>query len=232
MIAFVAGAVVTVASATGLAVGGGLLWLDQTQRDNAGFVSTDTVSMRTTGYALVSDGMTIDTGGWTGMPHRIIGDARVRVEPATGDAVFVGLARTGDVNLYLAGVGYSTVQSFQQGHVRYIDHAGTPPSATPADAGIWRVQASGTGPQTITWPVESGAWTVVVMSSDASAGVNVRASVGATAPILDWLWIAVIASAGTTFLLGILLVVLAIPRSPRVIEQQRPDTRTGAGLPS
>ena len=70
------------------------------------------------------------------------------------------------------------------------------------------------------------------MSSDASAGVNMRASVGATAPILDWLWIAVIASAGTTFLLGILLVVLAIPRSSRVIEQQRPDTRTGAGLPS
>jgi Domain of unknown function (DUF4389) len=213
VVALVTGVLVTFASLIGLAAGGALAWMDQTQRDSAGFVTSDTVSLRTTGYALTSAGMTIDAGSWTGMPRRMIGDARVRVESADGQSVFVGLARSGDVRRYLAGVGYSTVWRFGPDGTQYTEHSGTAPSVPPAGAGIWRVQASGAGAQTITWPVESGDWTVVVMSADATAGVDVRVAVGATAPVLDWLWIAVLVSAGVFLVLGALVVALAVPRS-------------------
>jgi hypothetical protein len=51
------------------------------------------------------------------------------------------------------------------------------------------------------------------MSADATAGVDVRLAVGATAPALDWLWIAILVSAGVFLVLGALVVALAVPRS-------------------
>jgi Domain of unknown function (DUF4389) len=230
----VLGTLVAFASAFGLAAGGAMLWLDQTQRDAAGFLTSDSASFRTAGYALVSEDLTIDAGTWTGMPRRLIGDARVRVESADDGPVFVGVARSADVGGYLAGVGYATVRSFGPDGTRYTDHAGTAPSVSPAALTIWRVQAGGTGVQTINWTVESGDWTMVVMSPDGTAGVDVRVDIGATAPALDWLSVVVLASAGAFFVLGVVAVVLVVPRSAggvQVNEQRRPDTQSGAGLP-
>ena len=216
VITTVLGTAVALASAFGLAVGGTMLWLDQTQRDGAGYLTSDTVSLRTTGYALVSENLTIDTGAATEVPRRLIGDARVRVEAAGDGPVFIGVARSGDVRNYLAGVDYSTVRSYGPDGTNYSDHTGTAPTSAPNDATIWRTQASGTGVQTITWGVESGDWTIVVMSPDGTAGIDVRLDVGATAPALDWLSIAVLISAGAFFVLGVLAVALAVPRTRRV----------------
>ncbi|TCC08468.1 hypothetical protein [Kribbella soli] len=44
---------------------------------------------------------------------------------------------------------------------------------------------------------------------------DVRADVGATAPALEWAWIAVLTSAGLTLLLGLVLVTLAVVRQPK-----------------
>jgi hypothetical protein len=212
----VLGTVVALASAFGLAVGGTMVWLDQTQRDGAGYLTTDTVSLRTTGYALVSEELTIDTGTATGVPRRLIGDARIRVESANDGPVFIGIARSSDVRDYLAGVNYSTVRSFGPDGTQYTEQSGTAPAAAPTDATIWRTQASGTGVQTITWAVESGDWTIVVMSPDGSAGIDVQMDVGATVPALDWLSIVVLISAGAFFALGVLAVALAVPRTRSV----------------
>jgi len=214
VITVVIGSLVALMSVAGLAVGGVMLWLDQTQRDSAGFVTSDRESVRTTAYALVSENMSIEAG--PGLPRRLIGDARVRVESANGGPVFVGVARSTDVRNYLNGVGYTTLQSFGPGPTQYDDHAGTAPSTSPTKLAIWRQQANGNGTQTIIWPVESGDWTIVVMSPEATAGVDVRMDVGATAPALDWLWIAVLTSAGAFFVLGVVAIVLAVPRAGRV----------------
>lgn len=228
------GVLVTFASALGLAVGGAMVWLDQTQRDEAGFLTSDSVSLRTSSYALVSEDLTIDAGTWTGLPRRLIGDARVRVEAANGGSVFVGVARSADVRNYLAGVGYAIVRSWEPDGTTYTDHAGTAPATAPARLPIWETQAVGTGVRAITWPVENGDWTVVVMSAGGTAGVDVRADIGATAPALGWVSVLVLVSAGLFFLLGVIAVVLAVTRSTvkvPVSGQPRPDTRTGAGLP-
>jgi hypothetical protein len=224
VVALVLGVVVTLASVAGLAVGGALAWLDQGRRDSAGFVTSGQVAMSTSGYALTSERFTIDAGATT-VPRNWFGDARLRVASTGGAPVFVGLARSADVATYLTGVGHTTVKAIGPNNTTYDDHAGGAPSTEPAALHIWRVQASGPGEQTITWPVENGDWTLVVMAADASGNVSVRADVGATAPALEWAWIVVLASAGMALVLGLLLVVLAVVRreQPGPSALQRPQ---------
>ncbi|HWD83085.1 MAG TPA: DUF4389 domain-containing protein, partial [Kribbella sp.] len=214
IVALVLGVVVTLASVVGLAVGGALAWLDEGRRDAAGYVTSDQVTLSTTGYALTSENLTIGSNGTT-LPHRWFGDARVRVSSTDGRPVFVGLARSADVSSYLSGLGYTTVKAFGPNRTTYENHVGLAPSTAPAALTIWRVQASGPGEQTITWPLENGDWTLVVMAADGSRTVDVRADVGATAPALEWAWIAVLTSAGVTLLLGVALVMLAVVRQPK-----------------
>jgi hypothetical protein len=142
------------------------------------------------------------------------GDARFRAVGTDGSPVFVGLARSADVNAYLSGV-HHTVTAIGPTNTSYDDHDGTAPSTLPTEQTIWRAKASGPGEPSITWPVENGEWTLVVMAADASPDVNVRADVGATAPALGWVWIVVLISAGVTLVLGLLLVVLAVVRRPQ-----------------
>ncbi|MET9311801.1 DUF4389 domain-containing protein [Kribbella sp. NPDC003505] len=214
VVALVLGIVVTLASVVGLTVGGTLAWLDEGRRDSAGFVTSGRVTLSTSGYALVSENMTIDAGA-TNVPRDWFGDVRVRAASTEGIPVFVGLARSADVRSYLSGVGYATVRSLGMNRPAYDDHAGGPPPVAPTEIDIWRVQASGPGEQSITWPIDNGEWTLVVMAADGSGNVTVRADVGATAPALEWAWIVVLVSAGLTLLLGVALVVLAVVRRPQ-----------------
>jgi hypothetical protein len=213
-IALVVGVLVTLASVAGFAVGGALAWLDQGQRDAAGFVTSDKVTLSTSGYALTSERLTVEAGSAT-LPHRWFGDARVRVSTISGSPVFVGIASSADVRRYLTGVGYTTVTAVGPNTTTYDDHAGAAPSTAPTELKIWRAQAAGPGEQTIIWPIENGDWTLVVMAPDGSNNVRVQADVGATAPALEWLWIAVLASSGVFLLLGTLTVVLAAVRQPK-----------------
>jgi len=213
-VALVLGVLVVLASMVGIAVGGTVAWFDQGRRDDAGFVTSDKGTLSTSSYALVSEDLEIDLGS-TSVPHRWIGDARLRVESATGGPVFVGLASATDVRQYLAGVQYTTVKAIGPGATTYDHHPGTAPGTAPTDLPIWRMQAAGTGQQTITWPIENGDWALVVMAPDGSRTVSVQADVGATAPALKALWIAILSSSVLFLLLGTLAVVLAVVRQPK-----------------
>ena len=56
----------------------------------------------------------------------------------------------------------------------------------PASQSFWASRTSGSGRQTLTWPVEKGNWAVVIMNADGSAGVEAGVSVGAKAGFLVW----------------------------------------------
>ncbi|MFF0341430.1 hypothetical protein [Kribbella sp. NPDC004875] len=208
------GILVTLASVVGLTIGGALAWLDEGRRDSAGFITSDKVTLTSPGYAVTSANLTIDAGA-ASIPHRWFGDARIRARSTDGTPIFVGLANSSDVRRYLSGVAYSTVTDLGPNRTTYAEHAGGAPVVPPAALRIWRTQASGPGEQSISWPFEEGDWTLVVMPANGSRGVNVRADAGATAPVLEWVWIVVLVSAGVTFVLGVLLVVLAVVRQPK-----------------
>jgi hypothetical protein len=57
--------------------------------------------------------------------------------------------------------------------------------AAPATQDIWTASTSGSGTQQLTWDVEDGDWSVVVMNADGSAGVDTHISAGADVPIVD-----------------------------------------------
>ena len=83
-----------------------------------------------------------------------------------------------------------------------VGHPGTAVPAAPAAAVPWVAQVQGTGSLTLTWTVTDGDWTAVVMNSDASPGVTVRADAGVSSAALPWL-------AGELLAAGVLLGVAA-----------------------
>jgi hypothetical protein len=106
--------------------------------------------------------------------------------PGSGE-LFLGIAPAGAVAAYLDGVAHDTITEWDCDvddivDVEYTTLAGTAAPTAPAAEPMWVTAASGTEQPTLDWTIESGAWTVVVMNADASAGVAADLRFGAQAP--------------------------------------------------
>jgi hypothetical protein len=189
----------------GLLAGGcGLLWADQTQRDDDGYLSTPTERFEASSYAIVSEPIDLveaDTEGadWL-LSDDVLGDVRLQADD--GD-LFIGIGPTSDVEAYLRGVEHHllTDVKYDPFRARYEARAGDAPTAPPGEQEFWAATASGSGEQTLTWDPESGNWSLVLMNADASSAVAADLSVGAEANFLIWLAIGLLV-AGGIFLLG------------------------------
>jgi hypothetical protein len=196
----------------GLLAGGcGLLWADQTQRDDDGYLSTPTERFEASSYAIVSEPIDLveaDTEGadWL-LSDSVLGD--VRVQAADGD-VFIGIGPTSDVEAYLEGVEHHVLTDvdYHPFRARYDARAGDAPTAPPGEQDFWATSASGEGEQTLTWNPESGDWSAVVMNADASPGIAADLSVGAEANFLIWLAIGLLVAGGILLLGGAGLIFL------------------------
>ena len=195
IIALATGSVLLLISFALMAGGGTLAWADTGQL-RSGYLTTSTATYSTSGYALARDPVGLH-GGWGWL--RLFAD-RVRVRVTSSDPsrpLFAGVAATGDVERYLGGVSYTTVNADD-----VTGHPGARVPAAPAAALPWAAQAQGTGSLTLSWEVQEGDWTVVVMNQDASAGLTVRAEAGLSALALPWL-------AGELLAAGLLLGLTA-----------------------
>ena len=136
-----------------LAGGTALIVVDQTQRDEDGFLMSPSEDFSTATYAIVSDSADVDFGG-SSAARAIFGDVRIRSE--SDRDVFVGIARDTDVEEYLNGVEHSVVNdigddpdySHRPGRRRPLLPAsrtsGSHPRAGPASrrsSGRWRTGA-------------------------------------------------------------------------------------------
>ncbi len=215
MVSVVAGAVVVLFAIGLLGAGGVALWADRTQRDAAGFVTTDPHRYTTPAFALTVEGVDLRAHGPHFLyPYRFLGKIRIEATPVTaGRAVFVGIARTADAERYLAGVERARIRDFG-GLSIPVSSPGGPPPGPPADQAFWVASASGTGTQTVVWPVRSGSWAVVVMNADGTAGVDVRATVGATVHALLWIAIGLLIAGVLVLGAGALLIWLGT-RTPK-----------------
>ena len=199
-----------------LGMGGLALWGDS-QKDDQGYLTTDTHHFAAGTHALATENLDVDLDGAEQLLDAgLFGDVRFDVEPQAGEPVFVGIARTSDVSSYLDDVSRTNVTDvdwdpFEAG---YESQAGDRRPGAPGDERIWAASAEGAGPQTLTWEVEDGDWSVVVMNADGSAGVDADISAGANVPHLDTIgWSAL--GGGTILLLASVALSVLGMRPPR-----------------
>ena len=170
-----------------LAAGGLLLWGDS-QKDDQGYLSTRTERFATNTYALSTDNLDVDLDGadWLLSRDRF-GKVRLTVNPNTSKPVFVGVARTSDVSRYLTGTSHEVVDDvdFSPFTADYRRHDGEAKPDAPTNHRFWEASTEGAGRQTLTWDVEDGDWSIVVMNADASRGVDVGVKAGAELGFLN-----------------------------------------------
>ncbi len=205
-----------------LAGGGALAWLDHTQRDASGYLTSPTRTFATSTYAITTD--RIDLGNTTDVaPSSILGTVRIRAtasDPAT--PVFIGIGRHDAVDRYLNGVSHVTITSWIGDVTTFHRHPGTAPALPPTALSTWVTSASGSGTRSITWKPSGGDWTIVVMQPDGTRGVSVTADAGATVPALGWIDAAILTVGGILLIAAILLITL-----PIVFASRRPVASGG-----
>jgi hypothetical protein len=167
-------------SLAAFAVGGVALWGDA-QRDDEGYISTATHRFTASTAALTSEEIDVnaDIPGWAG-GDGAYGKMRMHVESRDGAPVFAGVARTSDVERYLAGVSHTEVTDIDTDpfEATYNSHEGARTPAAPDGQGIWAATTEGAGKRTLDWNVRDGSWSVVVMNADGSRGVDADVSAG------------------------------------------------------
>ena len=104
---------------------------------------------------------------------------------------------------YLDGVPHDAIRDFELSpdRVTYRRVPGEAAPEPPEEQEFWVAQVTTEQPDDLTWEVESGDWTVVVMNADGSRGVDADARLGIK---VDWLLPALIGLlvAGVVFLAG------------------------------
>jgi hypothetical protein len=198
-----------------MAGGGAALWAKIAVEDEDGFISTGFEQFRSPTYAIGSKGLdVVDLPAGTEHYARV----RIRAAPSLPEKrLFVGIGPSDLVRGYLAGVAHDEVDDIDvDPFVPHYDRLpGSAPRRRPGSAGFWVAAASGSGVQTVVWPVERGRWAAVVMNADASRGVAADVSLGGRLSFLLPLAIGLLIGGAVVLTIGVLLIVLGTRRRPR-----------------
>jgi hypothetical protein len=220
-IALVITGAVTALLASALVFGGGLALYGEVKKNDDGYLTTDAHRFAADTRALATENLDVDLGegDWAVRPDDL-GSVRLEAESRDGKPLFVGIARTSDVERYLSGVPHTTVRDVEAGpfdsfDADYTRHAGQRHPSSPEHAAIWAASNQGAGTRTVDWKVQDGDWSIVVMNADGSLGVDADISAGADVPFLDELGWTALGSGSFALILGISLIVLAVRRPNR-----------------
>jgi hypothetical protein len=227
----IVGAILGLVAAALVTAGGVLLWTHATQRTSDGFYEARTVSLSTDTYALITGPIDLVAARPTAwFPSSQLATLRFEADSSEGSPVFIGIGPEDEVSAYLDGVGIAEVlrtSPFTE-EVAYRTVEGDAPSGPPAEQDFWVVSAEGEGPQAVTWDLESGEWTGVIMNGDGSAGVSADFNAGARVGILLPIAIGLVVGGLLLGVLAIVMLVLAI-RQPRATMAVPPPTATETG---
>jgi hypothetical protein len=201
-----------------LAAGGLLLWGDS-QKDDQGYIHTASHRFHSDTAALATDNLDLNLDGVDAVMNQDrYGKIRVRVDSRTDKPVFVGIAPTRDVSDYLRGTSHALVTdiSYPEFRADYEAQPGSASPAAPAAQDIWAASDHGTGMQTLTWDVEDGDWSIVVMNDDGSRGVDAGISAGANVPFLSSVGWGVTIGGLVLLVFAATMTVVAVRVRPRV----------------
>jgi hypothetical protein len=213
IVGVVVGSIIGVTSLVMLTGGTALVVMDNAMRDSTGYVTAREQTVSSSGYAVAVTSVVIDTPpGAAALPHRMMGDVRIRVTSPRDTPVFVGVAPSSAVDEYLGGVARTVHES---GWADSRDVAGGAPSQPPTELGIWDVSRAGTGTQELSWTARRGDWAFVVMNADGSADVRAQVSVGAELPWLGTVGVSVLVVGLILLAGGVLLIAVSTHRASR-----------------
>jgi len=153
------------------------VWIHRADIGSAGYMVTGSHRVQAVTHAFASQDLDLDVDfDWL-----LDRGPRLRVEAESGEPVFIGIARSEDVDRHLAGVAYDEVTELDLGGFSLTTerHPGTIEPAAPASQAFWEASVQGSGPQTLAWDGGYGQWSVVVMNTDGSRGVDAEVELGA-----------------------------------------------------
>ncbi len=213
--------------AIGLLVGGSaLLWFNAAAKDEEGFYTTRPQRFQTTTHAIVSEGVRIDVepgddgGGFTDWWFDPGTFATIRLSGSSkdpGKPIFLGIAREEDLTSYLSDVRYDEIRDldFSPFRVDYTTHPGNSTPEPPTQQAFWRASASGTGTQMLTWDVEEGVWSAVVMNADGSPGIDVELRLGARAGFIFPTGLGLVIAGAVVLVGGSIMIYFGARTPPR-----------------
>jgi hypothetical protein len=172
-------------------------------RDDDGYFSTSDEHLQSGAYALTAEDLDLGADPGGPAPEDLLGTVRIDASATDGQPIFIGIARTTDVDRYLGRAGHTEVVDFSNGSPRYEQRPGGAPRTPPRAQDIWVAQSEGAGAQRVQWDAESGVWSVVIMNADGSRGVSVDAEAGVKLGWVLWVGIGLVA-------LGLLLTVAGV----------------------
>ena len=215
VVTLVVGSLIVLAGLTVAGTGTTLAVIDHDRRSSDGFLMSPAERLATDGFAVVSEDARVqadDVSDW--LPEAVLGDVRLEASAADGGELFLGIARSEDAAAYLAGVRHDVVTGVEDSGPVYEAVAGRAPGSAPIDESIWVVSDVAAEPE-VTWAVEDGSWTVVLMNPDGSARVAADLRVGAEVPALQTLVGILLAVAALLLLLGAVLVAVPLRLAAR-----------------
>jgi hypothetical protein len=200
--------------ATGLLIGGGtLLWIDATMTDTDGFINTKPVTLETETYAIATPPAEIDITSTGPFEFGTLATFRIEVENLDSTkGVFVGVSEADALENYLGGVWHVEIKDLQLEPFKATMtlNPGELAPQTPSLQAFWKTSAQGVGAQTLTWDMESGDYSIILMNEDASPGVAVAAIVGARVPLIRPVSMSLLIGGGIVLALGTALLAAAL----------------------
>lgn len=116
---------------------------------------------------------------------------------------------------YLAGVRHATLLDLAGGKPVFRTSSGSARLTAPAQMDFWVAQSSGSADRAITWPVQNGEWTAVVMSAASSSGVTVDTGAGAEVSALPWVIGILLTLAGVALAFAVILISVSLRATSR-----------------
>ncbi|HSN06961.1 MAG TPA: hypothetical protein VLV82_06395 [Candidatus Angelobacter sp.] len=169
-------------------------------------VSTAPTEVRGTGVAVVADDVRVAAAG-IAVPEGL-GSLTLTVTARDGREMFAGVAAPADVRRYLAGSPYEVVVDLTSGGVVTTSPvAGNGRPAAPTTQTFWTTSSAGS-PASLSARIPPGS-SLVVMSSDAAAGVDATMVVTLKAPHAFVYSCAAAGVGAVLLLLGVVLLVRA-----------------------
>ena len=202
-----------------LAGGCALVAIDQTQRDDDGFLMSPSEELSTSTYAIVSESAELDTGGAEWALDTFLGTVRIRSESER--PVFVGIARQDRRRAIPRQRRAGRRLGLRRRPSLRAEHRAKHRKVSPATQTFWVATASGAGEQTLEWEPEEGFWQVVLMNEDCSRGVSSDVSIGAELDSVLWVGLGLLGVGALLAALAALAVTAGIRRGRRPGPEER-----------